>query len=64
MVAPEERVEGRTDEDGQGRREEGDDIPDRPDPAWVQRLLRVNLEGTYWGCSEAVQAFLDEAKRS
>ena len=26
-----------------------------PDPAAVTRLLRVNLEGTYWGASTAVR---------
>ena len=31
----------------------------RPDPDWVRRLIRVNIEGTYWGCSEAVQGFLE-----
>lgn len=31
-----------------------------PEPAAVQRLLRVNLEGTYWGASVAVRTFLDQ----
>jgi NAD(P)-dependent dehydrogenase (short-subunit alcohol dehydrogenase family) len=34
----------------------------RPDPAAVSRLLRVNLEGCYWGASVAIRAFL--AQRS
>ena len=36
----------------------GEDSVHRPDPEWVRRLIRVNIEGTYWGCSEAVLAFL------
>lgn len=31
-----------------------------PEPEKVGRLVRLNLEGTYWGCSEAVRAFLDQ----
>ena len=31
-----------------------------PDPAAVTRLLRVNLEGTYWGASTAVRTFLEQ----
>ncbi|MCY7419391.1 MAG: SDR family oxidoreductase [Chloroflexi bacterium] len=37
----------------------GEDSVHRPDPEWVRRLIRVNIEGTYWGCSVAVQAFLE-----
>lgn len=33
-----------------------------PDPAAVSKLLRVNIEGTYWGSSVAVRTFL--AQRS
>lgn len=40
----------------------GEDSVHRPDPTWVQRLIRVNIEGTYWGCSEAVQAFLEHGQ--
>lgn len=32
----------------------------RPDPAAVRRLLEVNVEGTYWGASVAVRAFLEQ----
>jgi glucose 1-dehydrogenase len=31
-----------------------------PEPEKVQKLFRLNVEGTYWGCSEAVRAFLDQ----
>ena len=31
-----------------------------PEPDKVQKLFRLNVEGTYWGCSEAVRAFLDQ----
>ncbi|MFN8620106.1 MAG: SDR family oxidoreductase [Chloroflexota bacterium] len=31
-----------------------------PEPEKVQKLFRMNVEGTYWGCSEAVRAFLDQ----
>lgn len=31
-----------------------------PEPEKVQRLFRLNVEGTYWGCSEAVRTFLDQ----
>jgi NAD(P)-dependent dehydrogenase (short-subunit alcohol dehydrogenase family) len=31
-----------------------------PEPEKVRRLVRLNLEGTYWGCPEAVRAFLDQ----
>ena len=34
----------------------------RPDPAAVSKLLRVNVEGTYWGSSVAVRTFM--AQRS
>lgn len=40
----------------------GEDSVHRPDPDWVRRLIRVNIEGTYWGCSEAVQAFLEHGQ--
>jgi NAD(P)-dependent dehydrogenase (short-subunit alcohol dehydrogenase family) len=40
----------------------GEDSVHRPDPDWVRRLFQVNIEGTYWGCSEAVQAFLEHGK--
>jgi NAD(P)-dependent dehydrogenase (short-subunit alcohol dehydrogenase family) len=40
----------------------GEDSVHRPDPDWVRRLIRVNIEGTYWGCSEAVQAFLEHGR--
>jgi len=40
----------------------GEDSVHRPDPDWVRRLIRVNIEGTYWGCSEAVQAFLEHGE--
>ncbi len=32
----------------------------KPDPDAVQRLLRVNVEGTYWASSVAVQTFLSQ----
>lgn len=32
----------------------------RPDPAAVARLFHLNVEGYYWGCSEAVRAFLEQ----
>lgn len=32
----------------------------RPDHAAVSKLFRLNIEGYYWGCSEAVQAFLEQ----
>ena len=32
----------------------------RPEPEAVARLFRLNVEGYYWGCSEAVRAFLDQ----
>jgi NAD(P)-dependent dehydrogenase (short-subunit alcohol dehydrogenase family) len=37
----------------------GEDSVHRPDPAWVRRLIDVNVLGTYWGASEAVRAFLE-----
>ena len=40
----------------------GEDSVHRPDPEWVRRLIKVNIEGTYWGCSEAVQAFLEHGQ--
>ncbi len=40
----------------------GEDSVHRPDPDWVRRLIKVNIEGTYWGCSEAVQAFLEHGQ--
>ena len=40
----------------------GEDFVHRPDPDWVRRLIRVNIEGTYWGCSEAVQGFLEHGE--
>ena len=40
----------------------GEDSVHRPDPEWVRRLIQVNIEGTYWGCSEAVQAFLEHGQ--
>jgi len=40
----------------------GEDSVHRPDPDWVRRLIRVNIEGTYWGCSEAVQGFLEHGQ--
>jgi glucose 1-dehydrogenase len=36
----------------------GEDSVHQPDPAWVHRLVEVNVLGTYWGASEAVRAFL------
>lgn len=33
-----------------------------PDPEQVRRLLSVNVEGVYWGCSEAVRAFTAGAR--
>ena len=32
----------------------------RPEPEAVARLIRVNLEGTYWGASTAVRTFLEQ----
>lgn len=32
-----------------------------PDPAQVRRLLSVNVDGVYWGCSAAVRAFTARA---
>jgi NAD(P)-dependent dehydrogenase (short-subunit alcohol dehydrogenase family) len=32
----------------------------RPDHAAVSRLFHLNVEGYYWGCSEAVLAFLEQ----
>lgn len=32
----------------------------RPDPSAVSRLLRVNLEGGYWGASVAVRTFIGQ----
>jgi NAD(P)-dependent dehydrogenase (short-subunit alcohol dehydrogenase family) len=32
-----------------------------PDPEQVRRLLSVNVDGTYWGCSAAVRAFTAQA---
>src|SRR5699024_5835390 len=29
----------------------GEDSVHRPDPAWVRRLVDVNILGTYWGAS-------------
>ena len=31
-----------------------------PDVELVTRLFRLNVDGYYWGCSEAVRAFLDQ----
>lgn len=33
-----------------------------PDPAQVRSLLSVNVEGVYWGCSEAVRVFTAGAR--
>jgi NAD(P)-dependent dehydrogenase (short-subunit alcohol dehydrogenase family) len=32
----------------------------RPEPEEVARLFRLNIEGYYWGCSEAVRTFLGQ----
>jgi NAD(P)-dependent dehydrogenase (short-subunit alcohol dehydrogenase family) len=32
----------------------------QPDPTAVSRLLKVNVEGTYWGSSVAVRTFLEQ----
>lgn len=32
----------------------------RPEPEAVARLFRLNVEGYYWGCSEAVRTFLGQ----
>lgn len=31
-----------------------------PNPADVDRVFAVNLQGVYWGCSEAVRQFMDQ----
>lgn len=31
-----------------------------PDPAQIDRLLKVNLMGTFWGCQQAVETYIDQ----
>ena len=33
------------------------------DPAMVQRLFRLNIEGYFWGCAEAVRTFMSQRTR-